>query len=98
MATDISSIRTMQDVINVLSVVYFNMNEVERVYYDIFINPIPMDVELQRYDDEGVLETILVPNRAKSSFSVLTGSGNPNGVTLGNIGALYIDTAFTNDL
>lgn len=98
MATDISSIRTMQDVINVLSVVYFNMNEVERVYYDIFINPIPMDVELQRYDDEGVLETILVPNRAKSSFNVLTGSGNPNGVTLGNIGALYIDTAFTNDL
>ena len=99
MATDISSIRTMQDVINVLSVVYFNMNEIERIYYDMFINPTPMDVTFQRYNDEGVLETITLPNRAKASFNILTGEGNPNGVVAAVIGAFYIDISEgSNDL
>ena len=89
MATDISNIRTMQDVINVLSVVYFNMNEIERIYYDMFINPMPMDVTFQRYNDEGVLETITLPNRAKASFNVLTGEGSPNNVVAANIGVFY---------
>ena len=91
MATDISNIRTMQDVINVLSVVYFNMNEIERIYYDMFINPMPMDVTFQRYNDEGVLETITLPNRAKASFNVLTGEGSPNNVVAANIGVFYLD-------
>ena len=92
MATDLSSIRTIQDVINVLSVLFFNMNEIERVYYDIFINPIPMDVTLERYDDEGTLETITVPNRAKTSFEVLTGEGNPTGIVSASPGGFYLDT------
>ena len=92
MATDISNITTLQDVINVLSVLFFNLNEVERVFYDIFINPIPMDVPVQRYDDKGILETITVPNRAKMSVAVLTGVGNPNGIVPANVGAFYLDT------
>ena len=57
MATDLSKIRTLQDVINALNIVYFNMNEIERIYFDMFINPTPMDVTFQRYDDQGVLST-----------------------------------------
>ena len=93
MTTDLSNIRTIQDVINVLSVLFFNMNEIERVYYDIFINPVPMDVTLERYNDEGTLETITVPNRAKASFDVLTGEGSPSGIVAASPGGFYLDTA-----
>ena len=96
MATDISSIRTMQDVINVLSVVYFNMNEIERIYYDMFINPEKLDVTFQRYNEEGVLETITLPNRAKMAFSVLSGEGSPQGVVAADAGSFYLDTVAGN--
>lgn len=92
MAIDVSSIRTLQDVINVLSVVYFNMNEIERIYYDMFLNPKEMDVTFQRYDDEGVLETITLPNRAKDAQKdILRGNGSPEGVKEAGIGTFYID-------
>ena len=92
MATDISSIKTLQDVINVLSVVYFNMNEIERIYYDMFINPVPMDITFQRYNDQGVLENIILPNRAKDHQDTLTGQGAPEGIVSADIGVLYLDT------
>ena len=92
MATDPSNMTTLQDVINVLSVVFFNMNEVERVFYNVFLNPEPMDVPVQRYNDEGLLETINIPNRAKMSISILTGIGSPNGVEAANVGTFYLDT------
>lgn len=96
MATDLSSIRTMQDVINVLSVVYFNMNEIERIYYDMFINPEKLDVTFQRYNEEGVLETITLPNRAKMAFSILSGEGSPQGVVEADAGSFYLDTVAGN--
>ena len=58
MTQDFSSLRTTEDIINALSTLYFNLNEIERIYYDMFINPVPMDVTFQRYDDTGKLETI----------------------------------------
>lgn len=92
MATDVSNISTLQDVINVLSVLFFNMNEIERVYYDIFINPEPLMVEVQRYNDQGVLETISVPNRAMMAITVLTGNGAPNGSVSASVGSFYLNT------
>ena len=93
MATDISSIRTLQDVINVLSVVYFNMNEIERIYYDMFINPVAMDVTFERYNDQGALEKITLPNRAKDAIKdTITGVGSPEGIVAASIGRLYLDT------
>ena len=47
---DLNKIRTIQDVVNVLSVIFFNMNEIERIYYDMFLNPEEMDVTFQRYN------------------------------------------------
>lgn len=91
MATDLTNIRTLQDVINVLSVIYFNMNEIERIYYDMFINPNPMDITFQRYDDQGVLGTITIPNRAKDAQNTLSGAGSPEGTVAAGVGVFYID-------
>ena len=91
MTTDLSSIRTLQDVINVLNIVYFNMNEIEKIYYDMFINPQELDVTFQRYDEEGRLEKITLPNRAKDKQDTITGYGSPEGVVEAGIGKFYID-------
>ena len=96
MTIDISDIKTLQDVINVLNVVYFNMNEIERIYYDMFINPVPMDVTFQRYDDEGKLETITLPNRAKDRINTLSGKADPEGTVEAGIGAFYVNTTTSN--
>lgn len=93
---DLNIIRTEEDLINAVSVLYFNLMEIERIYYDMFINPTPMDVEFQRYDDAGVLERILLPNRAKDATPIATGDGNPNNKQAANPGALYLDVSSLN--
>lgn len=96
MTQDFSSLRSTEDIINALSTLYFNLNEIERIYYDMFINPIPMDVTFQRYDDTGKLETITLPNRAKDAQATLTGVGDPNGVVSASVGSFYLDTSTYN--
>ena len=93
MSSDFSTLRSTEDIINALSTLYFNLNEIERIYYDMFINPIPMDVTFQRYDDTGKLETITLPNRAKDSQATLIGVGDPNGSVAASIGTFYVNTA-----
>ena len=63
------------------------------VFYDIFINPTPMDVTLTQYDSEGELITITVPNRAKDLQRALIGTGSPEGVISASEGTLYVDSA-----
>lgn len=93
MTQDFNSLRTTEDIINALNVLYFNLSEIERKYYDIFLNPKSMTVELQRYNDLGVLETIPVANLASLRSTALTGSGNPNGIVSAETGQFYVDTA-----
>ena len=62
------------------------------VFYDIFLNPEPMDVELKQYDAEHTLVTISLPNRAKDRKIALEGEGSPEGVVEANTGACYVDT------
>ena len=61
------------------------------VFYDIFLNPTPMDVELKQYNSDGQLVTITLPNRAKDRQIALTGTGSPEGVVSANVGATYVD-------
>ena len=61
------------------------------VFYDIFLNPEPMDVELTQYNSDGELITIEIPNRAKDRKIALTGQGSPEGVVTANVGAVYVD-------
>ena len=63
------------------------------VYYDIFINPVPMDVTLTQFNADGELITISVPNRAKDLQRALVGSGSPEGVVAASEGTLYVDQA-----
>ena len=93
MTQDFSSLRTTEDIINALSVLYFNLNEIERNYYDIFINPKSMTVYLQRYNDQGVLDTVPVKNLASLQTAALTGIGSPDGMVSAEVGKFYIDTS-----
>lgn len=93
MTQDFSSLRTTEDIINALSVLYFNLNEIERNYYDIFINPKSMTVNLQRYNELGVLDTVPVKNLASLQTAALTGAGSPDGMVSAEVGKFYINTA-----
>ena len=70
-----------------------NSTNMATVFYDIFLNPIPMDVTLYQYNDENVLEEITIPNRAKDRKIALDGVGSPEGSVDANVGAAYVDTA-----
>ena len=95
MADDINkklqSARTMEDIVNLLSILFTNLNNQNEMYYDMFLNPVPMDMNLERYDENGNLVTVVLPNVAKMRVTAYSGAGNPNGVQVASIGALYID-------
>ena len=82
---------TLTELIDMLSELFTNMNNLDRLYYDMFFNTTPMDLTLQRYDENGVLQTYVIPNRAKDAANTLTGMGNPEGQVVAPIGKLYID-------
>ena len=88
----IRSARTIEDVVNLLTILFTNLNNQNEIYYDMFLNPEPMDLELERYDENGELVTVTLPNRAKDLISTYSGAGSPNGVLAANVGATYIDT------
>ena len=85
-------VRSMEEVAYLLNVLFTNLNNLDRTYYDMFINPVPMDIELQRYDENGNLTTVTLPNRAKDKITTYAGQGNPNGLQEASTGAFYIDT------
>lgn len=62
------------------------------VFYDIFLNPNPMDVELEQYDDNNELIKVVIPNRAKDRILSKIGAGNPEGVVIAPVGTMYIDS------
>lgn len=63
------------------------------VYYDIFLNPEPMDVELKQFNKDNELVTVIIPNRAKDRSIALTGIGSPEGSVSAVVGTAYVDTA-----
>lgn len=61
------------------------------VFYDLFINPEPMDVELKQFNMDGELVSVVVPNRAKDLQRALVGVGSPEGVVEAPEGTIYVD-------
>ena len=90
--SDFIEVRSMEEVSYLLNILYTNLNNLDRIYYDMFINPEPMDIELERYDENGILTTVTLANRAKDKLQTYTGVGNPNGNQTASTGALYVDT------
>lgn len=62
-------------------------------FYDIFFNPEPMDVELQQYNSDNKLVTVVIPNRAKDLRNILINLGSPESSIAAPQGTLCIDTS-----
>ena len=69
-----------------------NSVDMAAVFYDIFLNPQPLDINIQMYDDNNQLITVTIPNRAKDRITPYVGEGSPEGVVEAPIGAVYVDT------
>lgn len=87
----LKNVRTLEDIVNLLTILFTNLNNQNEQYYDMFLNPVPMDLELERYDENGELVTVVHPNVAKMRISTYTGAGSPNGKVPARVGSLYID-------
>lgn len=87
-----SSIDTSAIIENLTELLQNTVN-MTSVFYDIFLNPTPMDVELQQYNSDGELVTVTIPNRAKDRSIALSGTGSPEGVVTANVGTSYVDVA-----
>ena len=79
------------DIMINLSELLTNVTEITKSYFNLFLNPEPMDISVSQYDDEGTLKTYIIPNRAKDRTAIL-GTTNPNGSLGASIGTLYLDT------
>lgn len=81
-----------------LQQLFTNMNNLDRLYYDMFINRTPLTLTLERYNDSGVLETFELPNRAMDRLvqNKLSGKGSPERVQQADAGTYYIDILTSN--
>lgn len=84
-------VATFEQLATVLSQLATNYSNLFVDYFNIFYNPEPMDVTIQYYDDEGILQTITIPNRAKDRAYILNGNGSPEGSKSAAKGSIYQD-------
>ena len=62
------------------------------VFYDIFLNPEPMDIELSQIGEDGEVVVISIPNRAKDMILATVGVGSPEGRVTAGVGKIYVDS------
>ena len=85
-----------EQIISLLQMLFTNMNNLDKLYYDMFINTTPLTLTLERYNEEGVLESYELPNRAKDRTGLLQGRGNPERAQIAGIGTFYLDILTSN--
>lgn len=85
-----------EQLIALLQMLFTNMNNLDKLYYDMFINTTPLTLKLERYNENGVIETYELPNRAKDRINVLQGKGEPEKVQNAGAGTLYLDILTSN--
>ena len=78
------------DIMIKLSELLTNTTGIIHQYFNMFLNPTPMDIELAQYDSDGILRTYTIPNRAKDTIC-LVGAGNPEDKIFAVMGQLYLD-------
>ena len=86
-----------EQIITLLEYLFTNMNNLDRLYYDMFINTTPLMLTLERYNEDGVLEKYQIPNRAMDRQETLQGRGTPEGAVEASIGVMYFDV-MSNDI
>ena len=84
---------SFEQIATILSQLATNYSNLFADYYNLFYNPTPMDIKVELYDDEGNLNEITIPNRAKDKTYILNGSGNPEGSVSAPMGSTYQDIA-----
>lgn len=77
------------DILVNLSELLTNVTEICNTYFNMFINTEPMDISVSQYNEKGLLETYVIPNRAKDR-QVAMGYADPNGNLASAIGTLYM--------
>ena len=87
------NIATFEQITDILSKLATNYSNMALAFYNVFYNPTPMDVTIQMFDEAGVLQTYVIPNRAKDRNLILNGEGNPEGSVAGSYGTIYQDTS-----
>lgn len=78
------------DIENIVEYLTNSVN-ITNKFYDIFLNPEPMDVTFEQYNDENKLIEVTIPNRAKDLKNIKNGSVAPEGQVAAPVGTLYID-------
>ena len=94
--SSISDSLSDDQILTLLQMLFTNMNNLDRLYYDMFINRTPMMLQLERYNEHGVLETFQIPNRAMDRAETIKGKGSPERVEQADSGTLYIDILTSN--
>ena len=84
-------VATYEQILTILTQLATNYTNLFDVYYDMFYNQTPKDLALQIYDEEGNLNVVAIPNRAKDRTYILNGNGNPNGSVGAAKGSTYQD-------
>jgi hypothetical protein len=82
---------TYEQIVTLLTKLATNYSNMAIMFYDIFYNEVPMDVTFQMYNEEGVIQTYTIPNRAKDRANILNGNGSPEGTVEANKGVIYQD-------
>lgn len=80
------------DILLDLSELLSNVTDIANSYFNLFINPEPMDVTITAYDKSGILNTYNIPNRAKDR-QISMGNFNPNDNLASAIGTFYMDNS-----
>ena len=85
-----------EQIIALLQMLFTNMNNLDRLYYDMFINTTPLTLTLERYNEDGVLESYELPNRAKDRSNIIQGRGTPEKSQIASAGSIYLDILTSN--
>lgn len=88
MAIDIP---TNNEIVVLMTRLLTNYTELINNFYDVFFNPTPMEVTMKWSDQNGNINTVVIPNRAKDREYILNGQGSPEGVVVASAGTLYQD-------
>lgn len=96
MANNISESISDEQLIALLQMLFVNMNNLDRLYYDMFINTTPLTLTLERYNEDGVIETFQLPNRAKDRMNIMQGRGEPEKAQTAGVGTMYLDVLTAN--
>jgi hypothetical protein len=87
------TVPTYEQIETMLTKLATNYSNLAILFYDIFYNPTPMEVTFQMYDESGVLQTYIIPNRAKDNNNILNGEGTPQNNVEAGKGVIYQDLA-----